>query len=117
MSVSASGVKQGANTTVIKGVDFFELTTDAEEIQTQSNVYNSSEDLIEYGKIDYLTLDYLAEITISIKQKQKMKNPKFGYALFKAWQNGLEVRAIHLKMTKSELQYLGEIPVELNPES
>ena len=38
-------------------------------------------DLIEYGKIDYLTLDYLAEITISIMQKQKMKNPKYGYAL------------------------------------
>ena len=37
-------------------------------------------DLINYGKIDYLTLDYLAEITISIMQKQKMKNPKFGYA-------------------------------------
>ena len=38
-------------------------------------------DLINYGKIDYLTLDYLAEITISIMQKQKMKNPKYGYAL------------------------------------
>lgn len=37
-------------------------------------------DLINYGKIDYLTLDYLAEITISIMQKQKMKNQNFGYA-------------------------------------
>ncbi len=38
-------------------------------------------DLINYGKIDYLTLDYLAEVTISIMQKQKMKNPNYGYAL------------------------------------
>ena len=36
--------------------------------------------LIKYGKIDYLTLDYLAEVTISIMQKQKLKNPLFGYA-------------------------------------
>ena len=38
-------------------------------------------DLIKYGDIDYLTLDYLAEITLSIMQKQKMKNPLYGYAL------------------------------------
>lgn len=36
--------------------------------------------LINYGNIDYLTLDYLAEVTISIMQKQKMKNKKLGYA-------------------------------------
>ena len=36
--------------------------------------------LIEYGKIDYLTLDYLAEVTLSIMQRQKLKNPDFGYA-------------------------------------
>ncbi len=36
--------------------------------------------LIEYGKIDYLTLDYLAEVTLSIMQRQKLKNPNFGYA-------------------------------------
>ena len=37
-------------------------------------------DLIKYGKIDYLTLDYLAEVTMSIMQRQKKKNPKSGYA-------------------------------------
>ena len=36
--------------------------------------------LINYGKIDYLTLDYLAEVTLSIMQRQKLKNPNFGYA-------------------------------------
>ena len=36
--------------------------------------------LIEEGPIDYLTLDYLAEITMSILQKQKNLNPKLGYA-------------------------------------
>ncbi len=32
------------------------------------------------GKIDYLVMDYLAEVTMSILQKQKLKNPAFGYA-------------------------------------
>ena len=38
-------------------------------------------DLIEHSDIDYLTMDYLAEVTLSIMQKQKNKNPKAGYAL------------------------------------
>ncbi|GAB1430543.1 DUF1446 domain-containing protein [Ignavibacteria bacterium] len=32
------------------------------------------------GHIDYLMLDYLAEVTMSILQKQKLKNPALGYA-------------------------------------
>jgi len=36
--------------------------------------------LIEEGPIDYLALDYLAEITMSILQKQKLEDPNLGYA-------------------------------------
>jgi len=36
--------------------------------------------LIEQGPIDYLVLDYLAEVTMSILQKQKKANPELGYA-------------------------------------
>ena len=31
-------------------------------------------------KIDYISIDFLAEITMSILQKQKLKDPKLGYA-------------------------------------
>src|SRR5579864_5140639 len=36
--------------------------------------------LVEQGPIDYLVLDYLAEITMSILQKQKESDPQLGYA-------------------------------------
>ena len=35
---------------------------------------------VEQGPIDYLVLDYLSEITMSILQKQKDRDPKRGYA-------------------------------------
>jgi hypothetical protein len=35
---------------------------------------------IEGGAIDYLMMDYLAEVTMSILQKQKSRDPKLGYA-------------------------------------
>ena len=35
---------------------------------------------IEGGRIDYLMLDYLAEVTMSIMQKQRARNPLAGYA-------------------------------------
>ncbi len=35
---------------------------------------------VSRGPIDYLMMDYLAEVTMSIMQKQKNKNPQFGYA-------------------------------------
>jgi hypothetical protein len=36
--------------------------------------------LVEQGPIDYLILDYLAEVTMSILQKQKDSDPELGYA-------------------------------------
>lgn len=36
--------------------------------------------LVDGGPIDYLMLDYLAEVTMSILQKQKERDPKAGYA-------------------------------------
>src|SRR5881275_1180739 len=35
---------------------------------------------VEGGQIDYLMLDYLAEVTMSILQKQRARDPQAGYA-------------------------------------
>jgi hypothetical protein len=35
---------------------------------------------VELGPVDYLTLDFLAEITMSIMQKQRARDPRAGYA-------------------------------------
>lgn len=35
---------------------------------------------VKKGSIDYLVMDYLAEVTMSIMQKQKLRNENYGYA-------------------------------------
>ena len=37
-------------------------------------------ELLRGGPIDYLGMDYLAEVTLSIMMRQKLKNPQTGYA-------------------------------------
>jgi hypothetical protein len=37
-------------------------------------------ELLRGGPIDYIGMDYLAEVTLSIMMRQKLRNPKLGYA-------------------------------------
>jgi hypothetical protein len=41
---------------------------------------NAPIDQVKKGSIDYLVMDYLAEVTMSIMQKQKLRNSDHGYA-------------------------------------
>ena len=44
------------------------------------DLQNAPIDQVRKGPIDYMMLDYLAEVTMSILQKQKRKDPLLGYA-------------------------------------
>ena len=37
-------------------------------------------ELLRGGPIDYIGMDYLAEVTLSIMMRQKLKDPRLGYA-------------------------------------
>ena len=41
---------------------------------------NAPAEQVKNGSADYLVMDYLAEVTMSIMQKQRLRNPAFGYA-------------------------------------
>ena len=36
--------------------------------------------MMKHGGLDYMACDYLAELTLSIMARQKLKNPQKGYA-------------------------------------
>ena len=44
------------------------------------DLLSAPKDQVTKGPVDYLVMDYLAEVTMSIMQKQKLRNPEFGYA-------------------------------------
>jgi len=50
-------------------------------------------------------------------QPQWERDPKFGFALFEAWEKGLNVRVIQMKMNLNKIHYLGELPFKLKPET
>jgi len=44
------------------------------------DLLSAPRDQVMKGPVDYLVMDYLAEVTMSIMQKQKRRDPKLGYA-------------------------------------
>lgn len=45
------------------------------------DLLSAPRDQVTRGQVDYLVLDYLAEVTMSIMQKQRRRNPALGYAV------------------------------------
>ena len=83
--------------------------------------------LVKDGPLDYLTLDYLAEVTLSIMQRQKLKNPNSGYArdfidliqriLPEIQENGLKVitnaGGVNPKACRKELLKISENKIKI----
>ena len=44
------------------------------------DINDAAIDMVHHGDIDYLACDYLAELTLSILQRQRQKRPEAGYA-------------------------------------
>ena len=44
------------------------------------HLLTAPDDQVTNGHVDYMMMDYLAEVTMSIMQKQKIKDPAMGYA-------------------------------------
>ncbi len=44
------------------------------------DLLTAPKDQVTGGPLDYLVMDYLAEVTMSIMQKQKLRDPELGYA-------------------------------------
>jgi len=65
--------------------------------------------------LDVMVLFVVQRSDAEYFQPQWERDPKFSSALFEAWQNGLQVRVIKMKMTTDSFLYLGEIPYQLNP--
>ena len=56
---------------------------------------------LDGGKLDYLTMDFLAEITMSILRKQQLRNPELGYVT--DFVNQIDENALLIKEKKVKI--------------
>ena len=75
---------------------------------------NHLAELAEEG-LDVMILFVVQRPDAECFQPQWERDPAFSSALLEAWQMGLQIHVIKMKMTKDALLYLGEIPYQLNP--
>ena len=64
--------------------------------------------------LDVMVLFVVQRPDVTCFQPQWERDPKFSSALLKAWQKGLQIRVIKMRMTPYSFYYLGEIPYQLN---